>query len=84
VRTGLHFVYTGNVHDREGDTTRCPGCRKALIVRDWYEIDEYSVTEGGQCTGCGLAIPGRFQAFTGAFGRRRIPVALSRFEPGAR
>ena len=23
---GLRFVYTGNVHDRDGDTTRCPGC----------------------------------------------------------
>ena len=23
---GLRYVYTGNVHDREGDTTCCPGC----------------------------------------------------------
>jgi pyruvate formate lyase activating enzyme len=80
VRAGLHFVYTGNVHDREGDTTFCPKCRKALIVRDWYEINEYDVTETGECTGCGFAIPGRFQSFTGAFGRRRIPVVLSQFE----
>ncbi|MDE2118865.1 MAG: AmmeMemoRadiSam system radical SAM enzyme, partial [Betaproteobacteria bacterium] len=23
---GLHYVYTGNVHDLEGDTTNCPSC----------------------------------------------------------
>ena len=32
---GLHYVYTGNVHDREGGTTFCPGCAAPLIVRDW-------------------------------------------------
>jgi pyruvate formate lyase activating enzyme len=26
---GLHYVYTGNVHDTEGDTTFCPGCGEA-------------------------------------------------------
>src|SRR5687767_14533573 len=29
---GLHYVYTGNVHDPEGGTTFCPKCRAALIV----------------------------------------------------
>ena len=27
-RSGLHYVYTGNVHDREGGTTCCPGCER--------------------------------------------------------
>jgi pyruvate formate lyase activating enzyme len=25
---GLRYVYTGNVHDKAGDTTFCPGCGK--------------------------------------------------------
>src|SRR6266550_2588759 len=27
VRNGLHYVYTGNVHDEAGGTTTCPVCR---------------------------------------------------------
>ena len=26
LREGLQYVYTGNVHDKEGGTTYCPGC----------------------------------------------------------
>ncbi len=28
---GIHFVYTGNVHDPAGQTTWCPQCGTALI-----------------------------------------------------
>jgi len=75
---GLRHVYTGNVHDREGDTTFCPGCGAALIERDWYRIDAYRLTADGHCPDCGTAIPGRWQAFALArrFGPRRIPVAI--------
>jgi len=31
---GLHYVYTGNVHDTDGGTTCCPRCHAPLIVRD--------------------------------------------------
>jgi len=75
---GLHYVYTGNVHDREGGTTFCPSCRSALIVRDWHRIESYRVTAGGKCPDCHAAIPGRFEPFDAnrQFGRRRIPVRL--------
>ncbi len=73
---GLHYVYTGNVHDAEGGTTYCPGCKSPLVVRDWYRIDDYRVTPDGHCPGCGSAIAGRYETFTGAFGPRRIPVAI--------
>ena len=77
---GLRYVYTGNVHDREGGTTFCPGCGTALIVRDWYRIEAYRLTPQGTCPDCAVRIPGRFEAFDVArqFGRRRIPVAISR------
>jgi pyruvate formate lyase activating enzyme len=75
---GLHYVYTGNVHDAEGGTTCCPSCKSALIVRDWYRIDDYRVTPEGKCPGCGGAIAGRYEKFTRAFGPKRIPVAIHR------
>jgi pyruvate formate lyase activating enzyme len=78
MKVGLHYVYTGNVHDPAGGTTYCPHCREPLIVRDWYRIDHYSVTPDGHCPNCGTAIAGRFGAFSHPFGNRRIPVSLHR------
>jgi pyruvate formate lyase activating enzyme len=77
---GLHYVYTGNVHDREGGTTFCPGCAAAVIERDWYRIVGYRLLEDGRCPDCGTAVHGRFEAFSlrRQFGRRRIPVAIGR------
>ncbi len=74
---GLHYVYTGNVHDREGGSTRCPKCATLLIARDWYEIGDYRLTADGACPGCGERIAGRFGAFGTPFGARRIPVRLA-------
>ncbi|MBI2311061.1 MAG: AmmeMemoRadiSam system radical SAM enzyme [Betaproteobacteria bacterium] len=76
IREGLHYVYTGNVYDVEGGTTYCPGCRTPLIVRDWHRILSHRVTPEGRCPSCGAKIAGQFEAYQGAFGRRRIPVAI--------
>ncbi|MFO1284684.1 MAG: AmmeMemoRadiSam system radical SAM enzyme [Burkholderiales bacterium] len=73
---GLRYVYTGNVHDRTGGTTFCPGCGKPVIVRDWHEILSYQLTGGGACRQCGTAIPGRFGSFERAWGSRRVPVRI--------
>jgi pyruvate formate lyase activating enzyme len=74
--SGIRHVYTGNVHDTEGGTTFCPGCGKGVIVRDWHQILAYDLTEEGHCEHCGTPIAGRFEQFTGQFGRRRIPVRV--------
>jgi pyruvate formate lyase activating enzyme len=74
---GLSFVYTGNVHDEAGGSTYCPGCAKAVIVRDWYDIRGYRLTEQGACGHCGARVAGRFGEFGKAFGPRRIPVRLA-------
>lgn len=74
---GLKYVYTGNVHDTEGDTTYCPTCSAPLIQRDWYEILDYKLGQDGKCLKCGTLIPGRFTEFQGGFGRKRIPVQIS-------
>jgi pyruvate formate lyase activating enzyme len=79
LREGLHYVYTGNVHDTEGGTTFCPGCGNAVIVRDWHRILNYRVTADGRCRECGGALAGRFEAFKTPFGQRRVPVRLANF-----
>lgn len=75
--TGLHYVYTGNVHYVEGDTTFCPQCNHAVIVRDWYEIEQYHLTAKGCCPNCHTHIAGHFGSFSAQFGRQRIPVKIS-------
>jgi len=74
-RAGLRYVYTGNVHDRDGDRTVCPGCGVAVIERDWYEILGAQL-DGDKCAACGTAIAGRFGATIGNYGRRRMRVVL--------
>jgi pyruvate formate lyase activating enzyme len=78
LRAGLRYVYTGNVHDEEGGTTYCPSCGEAVIVRDWYDIRAYHLTETGDCEHCGAQVAGRYQKYGKPFGPRRIPVRLAR------
>ncbi len=54
---GLKFVYVGNVHDTEGQTTYCPACKTALIRRDWHSVLADRVVKG-KCFKCGEAIAG--------------------------
>jgi pyruvate formate lyase activating enzyme len=73
---GLHFVYTGNVHDADGSSTYCPGCGARVIERDWYVLGEYNLTDDGRCTRCDTRLPGRFDGPAGTWGARRVPVTL--------
>jgi len=74
---GLRYVYTGNVHDSEGDTTYCPSCNEACIVRDWYQILAYRLDAKGCCQRCGTKLAGRYAAERESFGARRIPVVIA-------
>jgi pyruvate formate lyase activating enzyme len=76
---GMHYVYTGNVHNEEGDSTWCHHCGNKLIGRDWYVITEWHLDEKGQCHHCGKALPGLFEARPGNWGARRLPVRLRDF-----
>jgi pyruvate formate lyase activating enzyme len=57
---GLHFVYTGNVHDPAGSSTYCPRCKSLLIERDWYELGTWNLKDGC-CNSCGHKIAGHFE-----------------------
>jgi pyruvate formate lyase activating enzyme len=75
---GLRYVYTGNVHDREGGATLCPRCHAVLIERDWHRILRYELTDDGRCPHCTSPIAGRFEPYRGSFGNRRFPVRVAR------
>jgi pyruvate formate lyase activating enzyme len=75
-KAGLQHVYTGNVHDEEGDATSCASCGELLIARDWYRILAYRLTPEGECPKCKAKLAGHFDAKAGTFGRTRIPVVL--------
>jgi pyruvate formate lyase activating enzyme len=79
MREGLQYVYTGNVHNIEGDTTFCPACHATLIVRDWYQINQFRLKKDGHCPECDALIAGRFDEQPGHFGRRRIPIAIGKY-----
>jgi len=80
-RAGVHHVYTGNVHDREGQSTFCHACGTRLIGRDGYELFDWQLDDGGHCRACGARCPGVFEAEPGRWGARRLPVRLADFRP---
>jgi pyruvate formate lyase activating enzyme len=57
---GLRYVYTGNVIDPEGETTRCHACGKALIERRWFSVESNALVGTNQCPHCKATIPGVF------------------------
>jgi pyruvate formate lyase activating enzyme len=73
---GLHFVYTGNVHDAKGGSTYCPECSATLIGRDWYVLGHWGLDATGHCKQCGYLLPGHFEEKPGTWGSRRQPVRL--------
>jgi pyruvate formate lyase activating enzyme len=77
MENGVHFAYTGNVHDSAGGSTWCPHCKALVIERDWYELGAWHLDANGACRNCGTQIPGHFDATPGNFGARRIPVHLA-------
>jgi pyruvate formate lyase activating enzyme len=73
---GLRYVYTGNVHYPGGQTTACPGCGTAVIVRDWYQLRAYELDDHGRCRRCGTAVPGVYDGPAGTWGPRRLAVRV--------
>ncbi|MCB0355988.1 MAG: AmmeMemoRadiSam system radical SAM enzyme, partial [Bdellovibrionales bacterium] len=51
MQNGLHYVYTGNLTNTEGETTFCGHCQSPLIIRDRYNIVEWNLQDG-HCPKC--------------------------------
>ena len=73
---GVHYAYTGNVHDKDGQSTYCHVCGQRLIGRDWYTLSEWNLDAEGYCTQCGTRCAGVLDDHPGAWGARRQPVAM--------
>jgi pyruvate formate lyase activating enzyme len=73
---GLRYVYTGNVHDRTGQSTYCHACGALLVERDWYELGAWKL-EDGRCSWCGEPCAGVFEDRPGSWGSRRVPVRMA-------
>lgn len=73
MEAGIHFAYTGNVHDEVGDTTFCSNCKKAVIKRDWYRLLEWHLVDGC-CQYCGTVCPGHFESKPGDWGGKRVQL----------
>jgi pyruvate formate lyase activating enzyme len=72
---GLKHVYTGNVHDAEGQSTYCASCGAVVIERDWYRLGTWNL-RGGACGGCGAVLAGHIGERPGTWGPRRLPVQV--------
>ena len=57
---GIKHCYVGNIHNRDGQTTYCPGCGDSLIKRDWHTIISDSLINGS-CSNCNTNIQGVFK-----------------------
>ncbi|MFQ5642559.1 MAG: AmmeMemoRadiSam system radical SAM enzyme [Thiogranum sp.] len=79
MHNGVRYAYTGNVHNKAGDSTWCHQCGELLIGRDWYVLSDWNLTEDGKCAACGTPCAGAFEARPGDWGAKRRPVRLSDF-----
>ena len=77
VTNGVRYAYTGNLHDVDGQSTRCSGCGRVVIERDWYQLGDWALDPQGRCSGCGTRCAGVFDERPGAWGPRRVPVRLA-------
>ncbi len=73
---GIHYVYTGNIHDQNGQSTYCGNCREKLIARDWYVLSDWWLDESGCCPNCGTPCAGVFEETPGEWGAKRLAVNM--------
>ena len=79
MRNGVHYAYTGNVHDKAGDSTYCHQCGQLLIGRDWYVLSDWNLSKDSRCNACGTPLAGIFESKPGTWGARRLPVHLASY-----
>ncbi|MGD8526651.1 MAG: AmmeMemoRadiSam system radical SAM enzyme [Thioalkalispiraceae bacterium] len=79
LKNGIHYSFTGNVHDEAGSSTYCHQCGNKLIGRDWYVLTAWNLDSEGKCNQCGTRCAGVFEAEPGNWGAKRQPVRLRDF-----
>ena len=77
LKNGVRYAYTGNVHDKAGESTYCHHCGSMLIGRDWYVLSEWNLDANACCRQCGTPLVGIFEGQPGNWGSKRLPVRMS-------
>ena len=72
LKNGLHYVYTGNTRDPQGQNTYCRQCGLEVIRRDGYQITGWDLDAKGRCQACATVCPGVFESAPGRFGARQL------------
>lgn len=54
---GIRYAYVGNVPGHPGNSTYCPSCKKAVIKRSNFFVEEMHIKKG-KCAFCNYAIAG--------------------------
>ncbi len=80
IATGLKYVYLGNIHDKEGQSTNCASCGEVLIGRDWYSLSEWNIEAKGACTACGAVCHGYFDLKPGSQGASRQAININDYQ----
>jgi pyruvate formate lyase activating enzyme len=57
IKTGLRYVYCGNIPGEEGEDTLCPGCGRTVIERVGFRVTRKDIIEG-ECRHCHAKIEG--------------------------
>lgn len=60
LRTGLQYVYCGNIPGQGGEDTFCPGCGRKVIQRMGFQVTRNEVISG-KCRHCHRSIEGIWQ-----------------------
>lgn len=77
LKNGVRYAYTGNVHDKKGESTYCHSCGHELIGRDWYVLSDWNLDDQGCCNQCGTPVAGVYESKPGTWGAKRMPVHLA-------
>jgi pyruvate formate lyase activating enzyme len=55
---GLRYVYMGNIPGEGGEDTSCWKCKKTLVRRAGFFVEENNIIKKGTCSHCGAVIDG--------------------------
>ncbi|MBF0138981.1 MAG: AmmeMemoRadiSam system radical SAM enzyme [Magnetococcales bacterium] len=75
---GIHYVYAGNIVDRQWGSTWCHECDQLLIERSGYTLGQWNLDEQGRCRFCQTPCGGVLEAKPGTWGSKRLPLQVSR------
>jgi pyruvate formate lyase activating enzyme len=75
---GLHYVYVGNVHDAEADSTWCPAAGNGSSNATGTYSVSGTWTGTGVVPGADTRIAGVFEERPGSWGAKRLPVDMKK------